>query len=120
MRDAFAWSIQALLWPDQAPSPTITALPDGLAGRHLRGETLSAVASELRGQIQASASPIDRHNSFAIYLAALLIGSTGHRKSQSPFHFAFSIDEDTLVTFLADKQTVGSEARFVPITQMVA
>lgn len=120
VRDAFASSVQALLWPDHPASSTSTALTDGQAGRHVRGEMLSAVTTELRQRIAGAATPTERHNAFAMYVAALLICSTGHRKSQYPFHFAFSIDEEALVAFLADKQTVGSEARFVPITQMVA
>lgn len=58
---------------------------------------------------------IAAHNAFAIYSLCLLIVSTGHRKSNTPFFFVFDLHQEHRLAFIADKCIVGSEARFVPL-----
>jgi len=62
---------------------------------------------------------IAKHNAFALYSLCLLIAATGHRKSNTPFFFAFDLHIEDRLAFIADKCIVGSEARFVPLADSV-
>ncbi|MES2025255.1 MAG: hypothetical protein V4448_06845 [Pseudomonadota bacterium] len=55
------------------------------------------------------------HNWFSAYCLLLLIISTGHRVSLSPFFFKWDLLLDDRLAFICDKAVVGSEARFVPL-----
>jgi len=58
---------------------------------------------------------IKQHNRFARYVALLLLIATGHRRTKQLFHFWFSLNSEEQTAFIADKQTIGSEARFVAL-----
>ena len=76
-------------------------------------------AKFLRRQIDTAAESNDllaQHNTFTMYSLCLLIIATGHRKSNTPFYFAFDLHLEHQLAFIADKCIVGSEARFVPLT----
>jgi len=72
----------------------------------------------LRRQIDSATESQDlfaQHNAFTMYSLCLLIVATGHRKSNTPFFFAFDLHLEDRLAFIADKCIVGSEARFVPL-----
>lgn len=58
------------------------------------------------------------HNWFSKYCLLLLIISTGHRVSRTPFYFSWDLLLDERLAFICDKAVVGSEARFVPLTDL--
>lgn len=58
------------------------------------------------------------HNWFSRYCLLLLIISTGHRVSRTPFYFSWDLLLDERLAFICDKAVVGSEARFVPLTDL--
>lgn len=62
---------------------------------------------------------VQYHNWFSAYCLLLLIVSTGHRVSQSPFHFKWDLLLEDRLAFICDKAVVGSEARFVPLADTV-
>ena len=66
-------------------------------------------------QSEAAESSIERHNVIARFVLLALIVATGHRKSTTPFYYPWDILQAEGLAFVSDKQTVGSEARFVPI-----
>ncbi|MGZ8983898.1 MAG: hypothetical protein ACXW11_08085 [Methylotenera sp.] len=70
--------------------------------------------------IESEQDFIEYHNWFARYCLTMLIFCTGHRKSSTPFYFPWDIDLDSGFAFICDKSVVGSEARFVPISGVVA
>jgi integrase len=60
------------------------------------------------------------HNAISNHVLLLLIITTGHRESRTPFTFRWDILLNENLVFIADKIVVGSEARFVPIPEWVA
>lgn len=76
------------------------------------------VLEHLRKEIEQSniQNPIQLHNNFAQYITFVLLLCSGHRETKQLFHFAFSLNLKDAIAFLSDKQRVGSEARFVPLT----
>lgn len=63
---------------------------------------------------------IEYHNSLARYILMMLIVATGHRKSNAAFFFPWDILTSEHLVFISDKQTVGSEARFIPIPEWLS
>lgn len=68
---------------------------------------------------QATTDPIKLHNNFVIYVAAMLVAATGHRRTKALFPFLFTLDLEDMLAFIADKILAGSEARFVPLIELV-
>jgi hypothetical protein len=81
-----------------------------------------AIAEELRRHIHLPGlSPIEVHNAVVDYTLLMLVVSSGHRASNTPFWFPWDIRFDDRLAFVCDKATIGSEARFVPLAEsMVA
>jgi len=82
-----------------------------------------AIAEVMLSRVNALSdgnNPIALHNAFACYCLLLLIVSTGHRRSRSPFFFPWDLHVDEHLAFICDKAVVGSEARFVPLAETTA
>jgi hypothetical protein len=60
--------------------------------------------------------PFKIHNNFVRYVALVLLLASGHRETRQLFHFAFTLNLTEAIAFLSDKQRIGSEARFIPLT----
>lgn len=79
------------------------------------------VAEFMRKKVRDSEHDfIEYHNSVARYCLTMLLFCTGHRKSKTPFYFPWDLDAESKLAFICDKSVVGSEARFVPISEMAS
>lgn len=78
------------------------------------------IAAALRRRVTApDASVIEVHNAYVDYCLLMLIVATGHRASGTPFWFARDLRLEDRLAFVCDKIVVGSEARFVPLPDVV-
>ena len=79
------------------------------------------VAEFMRKKVRDSEHDfIEYHNCVARYCLTMLLFCTGHRKSKTPFYFPWDLDAESKLAFICDKSVVGSEARFVPISEMAS
>lgn len=81
--------------------------------------TVSAIFRQRIEQAKKNNDSVLYHNWFSAYCLLLLIVSTGHRVSLSPFYFKWDLLLDDRLAFICDKTVVGSEARFVPLADTV-
>ncbi len=82
---------------------------------------VSKVARFMRDKVVESQHDfIQYHNWVARYCLMMMLFCTGHRKSTTPFYFPWDIDDQSQFAFICDKSVVGSEARFVPVPDIVA
>lgn len=97
---------------------------DEQACMHIAASDMVRIVGKLRSDLSdeddgSNVSDFGRHRSIALYFASLFEAATGHRASEFLLHFPFVIDAAESTAFLADKQEVGSEARFVTLPALV-
>jgi Phage integrase family len=78
-------------------------------------ENLIQVGEIPKKQDEAVDILINQHNQFTRYTLFFVLALTGHRQTKTPFYFPWDFNFENDSIFIADKQTTGSEARFVPM-----
>ena len=106
--DAVRKSTQ-LAKPDQ---PTVD-VPLGSTPLHLKdAKKIHLILSKSKDE---AATYAEKHNVTAFLTLFVLLLSTGHRRSTTPFPFPWDFSPTEGLVFICDKLVTGSEARFVPI-----
>ncbi|MDO8769315.1 MAG: hypothetical protein Q7K57_11560 [Burkholderiaceae bacterium] len=115
-----------------SPLFTFKNLPDSIEKRKdanfnpakhaLTPEQFTSVSETMRERIANTYEQNDlikSHNAMAEYTLFMLVASTGHRKSKTPFYYPWDICLEERLAFISDKQLIGAEARIVPLPQVV-
>jgi hypothetical protein len=114
--NAYRYAQRRLLSGDtEGTGPPEARWTDEAACMFIQASRMKAVVTQMRQNAEENdpSNVWAHHAHFALYVAAYLEAATAHRESAQLFHFPFTIDTTERLAFLADKPTIGSEARFV-------
>lgn len=89
-----------------------------LGTKHIDVSEMKLAGVHFLNLLASAKDAISKHNAFAMYTLLLLVAVTGHRKSVTPLYFPWDFSLENATVFISEKQSVGSEARFVPLCQI--
>lgn len=89
-----------------------------LGTKHIDPDEMKMAVMHFSTLLDSAKDSISKHNRFAQYTLLLMLAVTGHRKSVTPFYFPWDFSPENATVFISEKQSIGSEARFVPLCKI--
>ena len=72
-----------------------------------------------RARQRGDKTPIQHHNDYVLYVSAMFVVMVGHRRARTLLPFLHDLSLKEAIAFIADKMREGSEARFVPLIDLL-
>ena len=122
VRQAYRSAVHAIRYPEVANSDAERKPREVCEGESwINPVQMSKVMAWLakRALNRANKTAIQHHNDFVLYVAAMLIVAVGIRRARAILPFLHDLDLGDAVAFIADKMREGSEARFVPLVEVL-
>lgn len=119
---AYRTAVHAIRYPE-VQNPDAERKPRGVSKGEVwvRSDVMAQVMAYLaaRARNRAGKTAIQHHNDYVLYVTAMFVLIVGHRRARTILPFLHDLNFKEATAFIADKMREGSEARFVPLVDLL-